>query len=106
METFHNADRDFEAYLIWLARMAENFGFDVEFEALRIPSTRNWAIIGANSTLHCPPSTNSQVYMIAGRTSGDDVKADEVRSSVQKIIEGVKLRGQFKTRTPEGSKDH
>jgi hypothetical protein len=43
---------------------------------------------------------------IAGRTSRDDVKADEVRDSVQKVVEGVKLRGQFKTRVPEGSKDH
>jgi tRNASer (uridine44-2'-O)-methyltransferase len=33
-------------YRIWLASLSLHCGWQVECEMLRIPSTRNWAIIG------------------------------------------------------------
>lgn len=36
----------YSAYRIWLARLTSWCGWEVETEVLRIPSTRNWALIG------------------------------------------------------------
>ena len=36
----------YSAYRIWLSSLSLHCGWDVECENLRIPSTRNWAIIG------------------------------------------------------------
>ncbi|KAG8829714.1 tRNA(Ser) Um(44) 2'-O-methyltransferase [Serendipita sp. 400] len=38
----------YRAYLCWLMALSKECGFESEIEALRIPSTRNWAIIGRN----------------------------------------------------------
>jgi tRNASer (uridine44-2'-O)-methyltransferase len=34
------------SYVCWLSSLARECGFEVEYEALRIPSTRNWSIMG------------------------------------------------------------
>lgn len=34
------------AYLVYLAGLSRECGFEGEYEALRIPTTRNWSIIG------------------------------------------------------------
>lgn len=36
----------YSAYRIWLARLTSWCGWEIETEALRIPSTRNWALVG------------------------------------------------------------
>jgi tRNASer (uridine44-2'-O)-methyltransferase len=36
----------YSAYRIWLAKLAMACGWNVECDMLRIPSTRNWAILG------------------------------------------------------------
>jgi len=36
----------YSMYRIWLASLSYHCGWDVECEVLRIPSTRNWAIVG------------------------------------------------------------
>ena len=36
----------YSAYRIWLARLTSWCGWEVETEVLRIPSTRNWALVG------------------------------------------------------------
>ena len=36
----------YSRYRIWLASLSVHCGWKVETETLRIPSTRNWAIIG------------------------------------------------------------
>lgn len=36
----------YSVYRIWLAKLSRWMGWKVECEVLRIPSTRNWAIIG------------------------------------------------------------
>lgn len=37
----------YEAYRIWLGRLSVSCGWKIETDILRIPSTRNWAIVGA-----------------------------------------------------------
>jgi tRNASer (uridine44-2'-O)-methyltransferase len=37
----------YSAYRIWLARLSLWLGWKIECDTLRIPSTRNWAIVGA-----------------------------------------------------------
>lgn len=41
----------YASYITWLINICENLGWEVEKEALRIPSTRNWAIIGRRRRL-------------------------------------------------------
>ena len=37
----------YSVYRIWLARLSHWLGWKIECDTLRIPSTRNWAIVGA-----------------------------------------------------------
>ncbi|TFK47629.1 DUF1613 domain-containing protein [Heliocybe sulcata] len=69
----------YSAYRIWIAALSEWCGWEVECDALRIPSTRNWAIVGRR-----------RVDIPGGR------------ENAEKIIEEVRARGLFKTRRPEG----
>ena len=39
----------YSMYRIWLASLSAHCGWEVETDTLRIPSTRNWAIIGTSS---------------------------------------------------------
>lgn len=41
----------YSAYRIWLAKLNVACGWKVECDTLRIPSTRNWAIVGAGCSL-------------------------------------------------------
>lgn len=41
-----NFTSSYSAYRIWLARLTSWCGWEVETEVLRIPSTRNWALVG------------------------------------------------------------
>ena len=41
----------YSMYRIWLASLSLHCGWEVECETLRIPSTRNWAIIGKFASL-------------------------------------------------------
>ncbi|KAJ7784107.1 hypothetical protein B0H16DRAFT_1356096, partial [Mycena metata] len=67
-------------YRIWLAQLQRHCGWEVECEVLRIPSTRNWALVGRR------------------RLGGHE----EAQANVDAILQGVSDRGIFKTRTPEG----
>ncbi|KAJ7265456.1 hypothetical protein B0H12DRAFT_1201063 [Mycena haematopus] len=73
-------------YRIWLARLHEHCGWEIECEVLRIPSTRNWALVGR-------------------RRKGDE---EETQMNIDTILQSVWDRGIFKTRMPEGKagKDH
>ncbi|KAF8639015.1 hypothetical protein AX17_001793 [Amanita inopinata Kibby_2008] len=44
---FGNNESSYSMYRIWLASLSLYCGWEVECETLRIPSTRNWAIIGS-----------------------------------------------------------
>jgi len=65
---------------VWLASLSVHCGWAVEVEMLRIPSTRNWAIVGRKR--------------VGSLEAADD--------NVEELIEDVRKRGQFKTRHPEG----
>ncbi|KAG8766399.1 tRNA(Ser) Um(44) 2'-O-methyltransferase [Ceratobasidium sp. 428] len=71
-------------YMLWLARLQRACGFEVEIEALRIPSTRNWAF--------------------TGRTRNWESEDERVRfdAYVDDLVSQVRQRGLFKTRIPEG----
>ncbi|KAH0835041.1 hypothetical protein J3R83DRAFT_10778 [Lanmaoa asiatica] len=71
----------YSMYRIWLAKLSQWTGWKVECDTLRIPSTRNWAIIGRERL-----GDVDQVYV--ERALG--------------IIRDVVKRGAFRTRTPEG----
>lgn len=47
----HKEPSQYGRYMLWLARLQRGCGFEVEVEALRIPSTRNWAFIGESTNL-------------------------------------------------------
>ncbi|TFK33395.1 DUF1613 domain-containing protein [Crucibulum laeve] len=70
----------YSQYRIWLASLSLHCGWQIECETLRIPSTRNWAIVGELA----------------------DITLDEAMDNVRGIVESVKERGIFKTRKPEG----
>jgi len=55
------------AYLCWLSALSRECGFQGEYEALRIPSTRNWSIIGKFPRWAC----GSLRLTILGRASQD-----------------------------------
>ncbi|KAF8274494.1 hypothetical protein EI94DRAFT_1675134 [Lactarius quietus] len=74
------AGSSYALYRVWLASLSVHCGWTVEVEVLRIPSTRNWAIVGRKRV-------------------GSSEAADD---NVEELIEGVRKRGQFKTRHPEG----
>lgn len=44
----------YSMYRIWLASLSVHCGWKIECETLRIPSTRNWAIVGAHRCLVLP----------------------------------------------------
>ncbi|KAI0361234.1 DUF1613-domain-containing protein [Trametes cingulata] len=79
----------YSRYRIWLASLSLHCGWKVECENLRIPSTRNWAIIGRK------------------RTAENEEELAQSRRRAEEIIRKVHERGLFKTRPPEGkAKDH
>ncbi|KAI8980663.1 DUF1613-domain-containing protein [Trametes punicea] len=79
----------YSRYRIWLASLSLYCGWKVECESLRIPSTRNWAIIGRQRIAQ----------------SSEDL--EQARQRVEEIVLKVRERGLFKARTPEGkAKDH
>ncbi|TRM56456.1 hypothetical protein BD626DRAFT_575689 [Schizophyllum amplum] len=75
------ASSGYSMYRVWLASLSLHCGWDVETEALRIPSTRNWAIVGRK------------------RVVGKD---EEGSSNVEGILDEVRERGAFNARVPEG----
>jgi len=72
----------YSKYRIWLASLSLYCGWEVECETLRIPSTRNWAIVG--------------------RKQLKAMSTAEAKANVEEIVTGVKGRGLFKARKPEG----
>ncbi|GLB39006.1 putative predicted AdoMet-dependent methyltransferase [Lyophyllum shimeji] len=72
----------YSMYRIWLASLSLHCGWEVECETLRIPSTRNWAIVGRRRL-----------------KSLDEEVAQE---NVRRIMQNVAERGIFKGRKPEG----
>ncbi|PFH49379.1 hypothetical protein AMATHDRAFT_63347 [Amanita thiersii Skay4041] len=86
-----NNESSYSMYRIWLATLSLHCGWEVECECLRIPSTRNWAIIGRKRTF---ATTTVQ--------GGEEV----VRGNARQIVERVRERGVFKPRIPEGKGIH
>ncbi|KAI6017128.1 hypothetical protein EDC04DRAFT_483270 [Pisolithus marmoratus] len=78
----------YSVYRIWLARLSRWMGWKVECEVLRIPSTRNWGIVGRERL--CVEG-NGELY----------------KERAKEIVGEIVRRGVFKTRKPEGkARDH
>ena len=92
----------YSMYRIWLASLSLHCGWEVECETLRIPSTRNWAIIGrlGRSSSACALIA----FEITGRkrTSKSADEILEAQNHAHDIVRSVCERGIFKTRRPEG----
>lgn len=89
----------YAVYRIWLARLSAWMGWRVECDTLRIPSTRNWAIVGA-FTSTCVLGAVPMRDETGRERLGDDTHV-YIRRALD-IVEGVVKRGAFKTRVPEG----
>lgn len=86
-------------YRIWLAAQSVACGWELECDTLRIPSTRNWAIVGALiSDLLWDACVDQES---PGRRRREDLLAEGLEYA-SGVIEDVKAKGVFKTRTPEG----
>ncbi|GAA5986588.1 hypothetical protein JCM10908_003815 [Rhodotorula pacifica] len=77
----------YHAYQLYLAHLTLRCGFVPAREALRIPSTKNFGLVGGRSA-KSPGST------------GQD--PDEIRDEVRSLVEEVRRRGEWKARRPEG----
>ncbi|BGP23846.1 tRNA(M-2-U44)-methyltransferase [Rhodotorula toruloides] len=82
----------YHAYQLYLAHLTLLCGFVPEREALRIPSTKNFGIVG-----------RKRVWDVAGARREEVVEAKEkVREEVRRVVEEVKRKGEWKARKPEG----
>jgi len=73
-------------YLLYLKDIIRQCGYEVEIEYLRIPSTKNIALVGRNRTF----------------SRADQVTADRIRNQVHKLISTV----HFIARVPDHLKCH
>ncbi|BGP39056.1 tRNA(Ser) Um(44) 2'-O-methyltransferase [Rhodotorula kratochvilovae] len=86
----------YAAYQLYLAHLALRCGFVPEREALRIPSTKNFGMIGRR-----------RVWSAEG-DEGDEGE-ERVREELRALLGEVERRGEWKARRPEGKageKDH
>ncbi|GAA5910825.1 hypothetical protein JCM5296_003380 [Sporobolomyces johnsonii] len=90
----------YHAYQLYLAHLSLQCGFVPEREALRIPSTKNFGILGRRRTWDVVPARGA-----SEDGDGEDEKAKrkrEVRDEVWRLVQEVEARGAWKARTPEG----
>lgn len=83
----------YAAYQLYLAHLTLRCGFVPEREALRIPSTKNFGMVG-----------RTRLY-----AEGDDEGAARVREELERVLSEVERRGEWVARRPEGKageKDH
>ncbi|BGP31200.1 tRNA(Ser) Um(44) 2'-O-methyltransferase [Rhodotorula toruloides] len=82
----------YHAYQLYLAHLTLLCGFVPEREALRIPSTKNFGIVG-----------RKRVWDVAGVQKEVVAEAKEkVREEVRRLVEEVERKGEWKARKPEG----
>ncbi|BGO90727.1 tRNA(Ser) Um(44) 2'-O-methyltransferase [Rhodotorula toruloides] len=82
----------YHAYQLYLAHLTLLCGFLPEREALRIPSTKNFGIVG-----------RKRVWDVAGADGETVAEAKaRVREEVRRLVEEVKRKGEWRARKPEG----
>ena len=92
----------YAVFLQWHLKQAVELGFDVETEVLRIPSSRNWAIVGKPSFRDWDWDAWVLTNVSGRRPTGQD--ETPYREKVLAMVDEVRRRGLFKTRVPEGGK--
>lgn len=91
----------YSMYRIWLASLTLHCGWEIECETLRIPSTRNWAIVGMCSQSFLS-ETSSYVLLSKGRRKSKTMTVEEAQENVLEVVKSVAERGIFKARKAEG----
>lgn len=91
----------YSMYRIWLASLSLHLGWKVECETLRIPSTRNWAVVGARY-ISSIPNEGLRIFAGRARTTNDPDQMEKFKANAEDIVRNVRERGMFKTRRPEG----
>ena len=105
-----NFTSSYSTYRIWLARLTSWCGWEIETEVLRIPSTRNWALVGKASKFWNLASLDEAWDLtpysdVAGRKRR--LPEEVSRKRVEDILTRVRERGVFAVRQPEGKRgDH
>jgi tRNASer (uridine44-2'-O)-methyltransferase len=98
-EEGNSPSSSYALYRVWLASLSLYCGWAIEIEALRIPSTRNWAIVGKCCSLRHFILLREELSDVGRKRVGS---SEEASHNVEELIEAVRKRGQFKTRRPEG----
>lgn len=86
-------------YRGWAAQLSVRCGWVLECDVLRIPSTRNWAVVGKSRCLFYLHSLNKRALL--GRKL-DSESAEKGARFARSRVELVRERGSFKAREPEG----
>lgn len=79
----------YHAYQLYLAHLTLQCGFVPAREALRIPSTKNFGLVGGRRSGGDSPGATGQ-------------DPHEIREQVAELVREVQLRGEWKARRPEG----
>ncbi|GAA5865372.1 hypothetical protein JCM3774_005616 [Rhodotorula dairenensis] len=79
----------YHAYQLYLAHLTLRCGFVPAREALRIPSTKNFGLVGGRSARSPGPTPPRR-------------RPEEVRDEVAALVREVQQRGEWKARRPEG----
>ena len=95
----------YSAYRIWLARLTSWCGWEIETEVLRIPSTRNWALVGKVVKFRILAWALIPDSDVVGRKRR--LPEEISRQRIEDILTKVHERGVFTARRPEGKQgDH
>ena len=95
-------------YRSWLASVSLHCGWEVECEVLRIPSTRNWAVIGRHlfrALIVCVQGIDISLRYLTGRRRTPWMEEEEAIENARVIVRCITERGLFKARKPEGKGD-
>lgn len=91
----------YSSYRIWLASLSLHLGWRVECEMLRIPSTRNWAIIGLYVLFRCCADMLTG-YQGRAPVSTEVIESAPCKKRAKEIVQSIRERAVFRTRVPEG----
>ncbi|GAA5904716.1 hypothetical protein JCM6882_008355 [Rhodosporidiobolus microsporus] len=87
------------AYQLYLAHLTLLCGFVPEREALRIPSTKNFGMVGRRRTWE---GVGERVGKGGEREGAEEREKEKTRERVRELVEEVRAKGEWRARKPEG----
>lgn len=91
----------YHAYQLYLAHLTLRCGFVPAREALRIPSTKNFGLVGGRS-VKSPGPTSPRPTLRHDDPGQQQQQPDGVREEIAALVREVQRRGEWKARRPEG----